>query len=284
MKHAAFVLRFALLFALVGSCAAQFTLVTATVVDPNGVPYADGNVSAQVVTSGTTPTLNGLSFSMSSGPANLSATGSFTMSLVSSTAMVPNLPWLFTICSGIGTVLPAGGPGPVCFTSLITITGATQNISATLNAVAPAISIPSGKNFVITGYCSGADNVGSSGVSSFSPYFSAGSTAACNNASNPGWLWLAPVGCTLKNLRVQSAATGASSPNDTVGVWSNNSMSGVRGTQVLQCVLPTSTTNATCSDTTDTFALAAGNGVWIGTTSPSTSGGPTNISASVECQ
>lgn len=124
--------------------AAQFTLVSATVVDPNGTPYALGNVSAQVVTAGVTPTLNGLGFSMSSGPANLSATGSFTMSLVSSTAMVPNLPWLFTVCSGAGTILPAGGVGPVCFTSSITITGATQNISATLSAAAPAISVAAG--------------------------------------------------------------------------------------------------------------------------------------------
>lgn len=122
--------------------AAQFTLVTATVVDPNGHPYALGNVSAQVITAGVTPTLNGLGFSMSSGPANLDATGSFTMSLVSSTAMVPNLQWQFTVCSGIGTVLPAGGVGPVCFTSLVTITGATQNISATLSAAAPPISNP----------------------------------------------------------------------------------------------------------------------------------------------
>ena len=120
--------------------AAQFTLVSGTVTDPNGTPYALGTISAQVVTAGVTPTVNGSAFSMSAGPANLSTAGSFTLNLVSSTAMSPNLQWKFTVCSSAGTILPAGGTGPVCFTSTITITGATQSISATLSAAAPALS------------------------------------------------------------------------------------------------------------------------------------------------
>lgn len=130
-------------FLFTGFAAAQFTLVSATVTDPNGTPYAGGTVSAQLVTAGVTPTLNGLSFSMTSGPASLNAAGSFTMSLVSNTAMVPStLQWQFTVCSSAGTILPAGGLGPVCFTSLITITGATQSITATLDAAAPKLSNP----------------------------------------------------------------------------------------------------------------------------------------------
>lgn len=124
--------------------AAQFTLVSGTVTDPNGTPYALGTISAQVVTAGVTPTVNGSAFSMSAGPANLSTAGSFTLNLVSSTAMAPNLQWKFTVCSSAGTILPAGGTGPVCFTSTITITGATQSISATLSAAAPALSAGSG--------------------------------------------------------------------------------------------------------------------------------------------
>src|SRR5271170_3382022 len=155
--------------------AAQFTLVSATVVDPNGNPYALGTVSAQVVTAGVTPTLNGLSFSMSSGPANLDATGSFTMSLVSSTSMVPNLNWLFTVCSAKGTVQPAGGPGPVCFTSSISITGATQNISTTLDALAPVISNNSaGKGFTLFGQCNGSSTGGSAQVTALNPFANQG--------------------------------------------------------------------------------------------------------------
>ncbi len=285
MKHAAFVLRFALLFALVGCCAAQFTLVTATVVDPNGVPYADGNVSAQVVTSGTTPTLNGLSFSMSSGPANLSATGSFTMSLVSSTAMVPNLPWLFTICSGIGTVLPAGGPGPVCFTSSISITGAAQNISATLNAAAPAISSSSGKGFVLFGQCEGSSTAGSGLVTALNPFANqSGSLTLCSAAVNALSFWLPPVTCTLKNLRA-IANTGTASPNASVNVWTSSTI-GVQGTQVMSCTLPTNLAPATCSDTTDTATVVAGSGlgVWLSVTSSGTTNQATDVSATVQCQ
>jgi hypothetical protein len=131
----------ALLLLASSLAAAQFTLVTATVVDPNGTPYALGTVSAQLITNGVTPTLNGLGFSMSSGPANLDTTGSFTMSLVSNTAMVPTgLHWQFTVCSSAGSIPPAGGNGPVCFTALVSVTGANQNISSILDALAPALS------------------------------------------------------------------------------------------------------------------------------------------------
>lgn len=119
--------------------AAQFTLVSGTVVDPNGTPYALGTITAQVITAGVSPTVNGQSFAMT-GSSGLDLTGSFTMQLVSSTAMSPNLQWSFKVCSAIGTVQPAGGPGPVCFISLITITGATQSISGTLSAAAPALT------------------------------------------------------------------------------------------------------------------------------------------------
>lgn len=127
---------------LVAPMAAQnFTTVTGTVTDPNGVPYANGTVSAQLITAGVTPTLGGSSFSMSAGPTPLSGTGSFLMQLASNTAMVPStLKWKFTVCSAGGTIQPAGGTGPQCFTALITITGAAQSVSAALSAVAPALA------------------------------------------------------------------------------------------------------------------------------------------------
>ncbi len=138
-------LRLSLLVLLLAPfAAAQFTLVTGTVVDPNGVPYALGTITAQLVTAGVTPTINGNSFAMT-GSSGLSATGSFTMQLVSNALMLPNtLQWSFQVCSAQGTVQPAGGPGPVCFTTLITISGATQSISSTLSAAALALTITTG--------------------------------------------------------------------------------------------------------------------------------------------
>lgn len=120
---------------------ANFTLVTGTVLDPNGVPYADGSITAQLVTAGTSPTLNGGSFAMT-GSARLSKTGTFTMQLADNNSISPTgLKWLFTVSSFRGTVEPAGGTGPQSFTASITITGATQDISSQLQAAAPALTV-----------------------------------------------------------------------------------------------------------------------------------------------
>jgi hypothetical protein len=54
MKHT---LAIALYFvAFCSSAAAQFTTVTGTVVDPNGLPYAGGTIASTIASSGT-PTL-----------------------------------------------------------------------------------------------------------------------------------------------------------------------------------------------------------------------------------
>lgn len=121
---------------------AQFTLVSGTVTDPNGLPYALGTITAQLVTAGVSPTVNGSSFAMAAS-AGLNSAGSFTMQLVSNALMVPStLQWSFTVCSAQGTIQPAGGNGSQCFTVLITISGASQSISSTLSAAAPALSVP----------------------------------------------------------------------------------------------------------------------------------------------
>ena len=127
---------------------AQFTLVTGTVVDPNGLPYANGTISpVLVLPGGISPTLNGLSYSPPTAPAGLDGTGSFTMNLADNAILLPALTtWNFTVCSAAGTVQPAIGTGSVCFALSVpvTITGVTQNISVQLNAVAlPLSKVPS---------------------------------------------------------------------------------------------------------------------------------------------
>jgi len=131
--------------ALAGSAAlAQFTTVTGTITDPNSVPYSNGNITAQLVTTGTTPTLNGLPFSMS-GSSGLDVNGKFTMRLADNTQIVPGgLQWKFTVTCGGGCVPPAGGTGPQQFSVSITISGVSQDISATLSAAAPALTRVSG--------------------------------------------------------------------------------------------------------------------------------------------
>jgi hypothetical protein len=138
-----FLLGYAGIFPITNLVAAQFTIVTGTVTDPNGLPYANGTISALLVTSAS-PTLSGFPYTPPTQPTGLDLTGSFTMQLADNTVLLPpGTQWNFTVCSAIGTVLPAGGKGPVCFSlaAPITISGASQSITANLNAVAPALTI-----------------------------------------------------------------------------------------------------------------------------------------------
>jgi hypothetical protein len=122
--------------------AAQFTTVTGTVTDPNGLPYAFGTISATLVSSAS-PTLNGFAYTPPTQPTGLGITGNFTMQLADNTVLLPAATkWNFTVCSAAGTVQPVGGKGPVCFSlaAPITISGTSQDISANLNAVALALT------------------------------------------------------------------------------------------------------------------------------------------------
>jgi hypothetical protein len=140
--------------------AAQFTTVSGTIVDPNGLAYANGTiVSVLILPGGTSPTLGGLPYTPPTQPVGLDGTGSFTIQLADNTVLLPAATkWNFTVCSAIGTVLPAGGKGPVCFTlaSPITISGVSQNITAQLKAAALSLgSVTPAANITVSGqgYC-----------------------------------------------------------------------------------------------------------------------------------
>jgi hypothetical protein len=121
--------------------AAQFTTVSGTVTDPNGLPYANGTIAATLVSSGS-PTLGGLPYTPPTQPTGLNAAGSFTMLLADVTALSPGgSTWSFTVSCAAGCVPAAGGKGPITFTVTgITISGTSQSITATLSAAAPALS------------------------------------------------------------------------------------------------------------------------------------------------
>jgi hypothetical protein len=133
-------------FFLLGSALAQFTTVTGTVIDPHGVPYALGTITPLIVSSGT-PTLNGQPYFPPTQAVGLDKTGTFSFNIADNTQLQPaGTKWNFTVCSAVGTVQPAIGTGSQCFTlaAPITITGATQSISAQLNAIALALTVPIG--------------------------------------------------------------------------------------------------------------------------------------------
>jgi len=136
---------------------AQQTVVTATVKDPNGIPYAGGTVQASLQISGgpATVTINNQAQCSAAsagtapcqipipgnvGPTTLDSTGTFVMTLYSNTSITPaSSKWLFTINISPGIPLPLG-TGPQTFSVAVTVTGATQNLSATISAAAPALT------------------------------------------------------------------------------------------------------------------------------------------------
>lgn len=105
---------------------AQTTTVTGTVSDTNGNPYVNGTVSAQqIVVSGLNP-----------GPpvnTTTNSLGAFSLSVSSPASYV------FTVCATPVNIGPTTNPTPkqVCFSSSpIAISGASQDISTALNAIA----------------------------------------------------------------------------------------------------------------------------------------------------
>jgi hypothetical protein len=152
-----FLLGYAGIIPIQNAAAAQFTQVSGTVLDPSGIPYALGTISARLVLpGGTSATLNGLPYSPPTQPSGLDLTGSFTMQLADNTVLLPGATqWTFVVCSAIGTVLPSGGKGPVCFNvGPLTISGSSQSISAQLQAAAlPLTSSIPASNCTAVGQC-----------------------------------------------------------------------------------------------------------------------------------
>ena len=140
-----------------------FTTVTGTITDPNGLKYACGSITAQLITAGgAAPTLNGGGFSTSTSPIQLGcptspgtgAPGSFVMRLADSGVIVPsNTTWKFTVNMTPG-IAPPAGTGPQSFSVTTAINCSTNtpavctsnqmDISAILSAAAPALSNSAG--------------------------------------------------------------------------------------------------------------------------------------------
>jgi len=140
ITHVALVLAGAFLFTQ--TARAQFTAVSATVVDPNGIPYAGGTVSAVLVpASPGNWTLSGNSYGGRIGTTSLDSTGSFTVQFGSNAIILPGgSQWQITVNSNLGGIPMPMGTGGQSFTVTMSISGSTQNISTTLNAAAPKLT------------------------------------------------------------------------------------------------------------------------------------------------
>jgi len=142
---------------------AQYTSVTGTVTDSNGIPYSNASGKAQLVVAGVPvtgqPTLkiNSVSqcqqsgfgsapcqvpFPGTIGPFSLDANGNFPaggVQVQDNTQITPSgTQWLFTINETPGTAPPVG-TGPQTCNATVTISGATQVVSPSLN-LCPALT------------------------------------------------------------------------------------------------------------------------------------------------
>ena len=130
----------ALLFLGQAARAQTQTNVTATIVDPIGIPYSNGTYSVQLIPTGTNPSVNGAGIG---GAFNgrLDANGAFNISLWPNASISPGgTLWQFTICIPGGIPLPLGTGGQCTPPTTVTIAGASQSLSATLSAVAPRLT------------------------------------------------------------------------------------------------------------------------------------------------
>lgn len=153
---------FAGAFLFAPAARAQFTTVTGTVIDPHGIPYANGTMSATLVPA--TPggwRLSGQPYAGQIPNTALDANGTFTATFGDNALILPaGSQWQFTVRSNQGGVPLPLGTGSQAFTVTITITGTSQDVSATLSAAAPALArFTSGTGTVTSVACGNLVNI-----------------------------------------------------------------------------------------------------------------------------
>lgn len=139
-KYLFSLLSVAALLALAAPARAQYTIISGTVIDPDGFHYSNGSITAIVIPASTGPwKLAGFPYGGYFAPTALDANGSFSARIADNNQITPSgTQWLFTVC-GFALVEPIGTANQ-CFTLTITVTGSSQDLSAALNAVAPRLT------------------------------------------------------------------------------------------------------------------------------------------------
>jgi hypothetical protein len=236
---------------------AQTTTVTGTITDPNGNAYANGTASALQVVAAGLPT---------AFPTTVPTNGSGAFSFSGTNALASPSSYQFTICATpVLLNQPNTNPTPVqvCFKSgPIAISGASQDISATLNAIAKSLG-PTANFSTFAGAMNGNIAFGGNNTHSGTESFTGAVTAtniinctivnavACISPSNPqGWAgsdigaWInsinsSPAICATINCNaIQIApASGSNNYNDATPIVITHSMGiscpgGPYGTQI----------------------------------------------------
>jgi hypothetical protein len=132
-----------IIFILAPLARAQFTLVSGTVKDNIGLPYAGGTIAAVLNISGSPViTATNQPYTPPTGLVNLDINGNFSMQLATNSALSPGgSTWTFIVCSTSGTVLGAWGTNSACFkVPNLTISGSSQNISRQIQNLAQPLT------------------------------------------------------------------------------------------------------------------------------------------------
>ena len=231
---------------------AQFTSVTGTVTDPNGVPYGNGTIAPILVNnSGQSVTLNGQPYAPPIQATGLDSTGKFSLNLPANANLSPaGTKWNFWVCSALGTVNPSIGTGSQCFTlaSPLTIAGATQDISTQLQAVALPLTKSGGASSVpFSGVTAGANTkalqMGTGG--GLSPV-NLGQIAGSE-------LWL-PAGYGAATF---SCANTGGSINSGQSIQAAYTLNSALGSNLVSDITTTSTGSQGCSGGATTFTINA---------------------------
>jgi len=163
--------------------AQNFTLVSGTVTDPNGVAYYPAQVQACLTPVTTDPVVNGQHVNPNPGTpycvsAQTSKAGVFQMSLPANASITPaGTQYLFTVTTpGSG---PPAGTGPQNFTtSAVTISGSTQSVTGSFTGLPALLNSGSGGGTPCTSIASSVqyDNAGAFGCTPwvFTPADSSG--------------------------------------------------------------------------------------------------------------
>lgn len=123
------------------------TAVSGTVVDPAGIPYAGATISAKVI-----PPSGGASpyVTATKGPliapitATLNSAGTFLLRLPANASITPaSTHWQFTVSITPGVAVPWGTGSQAFRTGLITVSGSTQSLTATLAPLAKSLTVAS---------------------------------------------------------------------------------------------------------------------------------------------
>lgn len=117
------------------------TTVTGTIVDPNGIPYSNAAVNVQLAPVPPGQAKCGNNPLPAAGPFQTDVNGSFTTVLCPNSNITPgSTTWNFNISISPGVPPPLGFGGQAFSVSITVGTSSPQNVSSTINALAPALS------------------------------------------------------------------------------------------------------------------------------------------------